>query len=171
MSGNSAKSLYMAKGGLLTAIGVILIYVSGIIPVNKAYLLAIASFIIPLSILITDIKNTFVVYICTSILSILLCGVKFTVITYILFFGLYGFAKFYIEKINKIVLEIILKLLFSNACAAILFLIYKLFFPGLFNLRFSLYLIIIGLQIAFILYDYVLTLIINFMDKRLSKKV
>ncbi|WP_446898343.1 hypothetical protein ACSVC9_15770 [Clostridium sp. LBM24168] len=170
MSSNSTKSLYMAKGGLLTAVGVILVYISGIIPINKTYLLAIASFIIPLSILITDVKNALVVYICTSILSILLCGVKFTVIAYILFFGLYGFAKFYIEKINKIVLEIILKLIFLNACTALLFLIYSLFFPGLFDFRFPLYMIIIGLQIAFLLYDYLLTLIINFMDRKLIRK-
>lgn len=171
MSSNSTKSLYMAKGGLLTAVGVILVYTSGIIPVNKAFLLAIASFIIPLSILMTDIKNTLVVYICTSVLSIILCGFKFTVIAYILFFGLYGFIKFYIEKIDKILLEIILKLIFLNACAALLFLIYSLFFPGLFNFRFSLYLIVIGLQIVFLLYDYVLTLIIGFINRKFLKKV
>lgn len=171
MSNNSVtKSLYMAKGGLLTAVSVILVYISGIIPINKTYLLAIASFIIPLSILITDVKNATAVYISTCILSFLLCGIKFTVIAYVLFFGLYGFVKFYIEKIKKLIVEIILKLIFLNACMALLFLIYSLFFPGLFSIRLPIHWIIVIMQIAFLLYDYLLTLIINFIDRKLYKK-
>lgn len=168
MDNKSIKSKYMATGGLLTGVGVILVYLSGVIPVNKMYILAVASFIIPLSILTTDFKNTVMIYISTSVLSFLICGIKFTVIAYILFFGLYGLFKFYIEKIRKLFIEIILKLAFFNICTLILFYIYKLFFPGLFNIRFKIYFVIIALQIIFLLYDYLLTLIISFIHKKLN---
>ncbi|MBA5851378.1 hypothetical protein H2684_08670 [Clostridium sp. cel8] len=169
MSNDSSKAMYMAKGGILTAIGVLLIYLSRIMPVNKAYILALASFIIPLSIVITDVKNSIVVYISTSILSFLICGLDITVIAYVLFFGSYGFVKLYTEKLHKLVIEIILKLVFVNICAAIMLLIYNLFFPGLFNFKFAIYWIMILLQISFILYDYLITLIINFANKRIGK--
>lgn len=170
MSSNSNRTQYIAKGGLFTAVGIILVYISGIIPINKTCLLAAASFIIPLSIITTNVRNTLAVYVATSLLSLLLCGIKMTVLAYILFFGLYGIVKFYIEKIQKIIVEIILKLAFLNICTVILLLIYRLFFPGIFNFRFSMHWIILGLQIVFLLYDYLLTLIINFINKRLYRK-
>ncbi|MBP2032421.1 hypothetical protein J2Z42_001086 [Clostridium algifaecis] len=169
MDNNLNKSKYMATGGLLTGVGIILVYLSGIVPVNKMYILAVASFIIPLSILTTNLKNTISLYISTSILSLLICGIKFTVIAYILFFGLYGLVKFYIERIRKLFIEIILKLAFFNICTITLLYIYKLFFPGLFNIKYNIYLVIIGLQIVFLIYDYLLTLIINFINRKLNK--
>lgn len=169
MSNMKNKSSNMAKGGILTAIGVILIYISGVIPINRLYLLMIASIMIPLSILITDVKNTIAVYAATSILSFLICGIRLTVIFYVLFFGIYGFVKLYIEKIHKTVVELILKLIFFNIFCAVMVLIYKLFFPSILNFRFSIYVTFILIEISFLSYDYLLTLIINVAAKKIHK--
>lgn len=171
MGRSNKNSSYMAKGGLLTALGVMFVYLSGIVPINKGYLLAIASCIIPLSVVMTNVKNSIVVYIATSMLSVLISGMRITVIAYILFFGLYGLAKYYIENLRKLPIEIILKLIFFNISLGVLFLVYKLFFPNLLKINMPFYLLIVAAQIAFILYDYILTLFIDYINKYLHKRM
>lgn len=168
MVNKSTKTSYLSKGGLFTAFGVICVYLSTILPVNKLYLLAIASCIIPLCVITTNIKNALITYAATSILSVLICGIKIQVIFYIVFFGLYGAVKYYIEKIRKIYIEYILKFVFFNAVLIFMFFIYKLFFPNLLKLNISIYLVFIGIQIVFLVYDYILTLFINAAHKKLK---
>ncbi|NMM61515.1 hypothetical protein HBE96_02125 [Clostridium sp. P21] len=168
MDSKNTKASFISKGGLLTAFGVICIYLSTVMPVNKLYLLAIASCIIPLSVVTTNIKNALIIYVSTCILSILICGIKVTVISYIIFFGLYGVLKYYIEKIRKMYIEILLKLAFFNMAMLSMFLIYKFFFPNVLNLNISIYLVIIGSQFVFLIYDYVLTLFIDIINRKLK---
>lgn len=168
MDSKNIKASYISKGGLFTAFGVICIYLSIILPVNKLYLLAIASCMIPLSVVTTNIKNALVVYAATSILSLLICGIKIQVLFYIIFFGLYGAIKYSIEKIRKIYIEFVLKLAFFNVTMFSMFFIYKFFFPNILKLNISIYLIIIGGQFAFLIYDYVLTLFINIVNRKLK---
>lgn len=169
MTSTRRKTVDIAKGGLFTAIGVILVYLSTIVPVNKAYLLAIASCIIPLSVITTSFKNAVVIYFATSLLSLVICGLRNTVVAYIIFFGLYGIVKYYIERIRKSYIEIILKLVFFNITLALLFLSYKLFFPNLLNIYIPLYILIIGAQIVFLIFDYVLTMFISYSNKYFIK--
>lgn len=167
MDNKNVKSSYISKGGLFTAFGVICVYLSTILPVNKLYLLAIASCMIPLSVVTTNINNALVVYAATSILSLLICGIKVQVLFYIIFFGLYGAIKYYIEKIRKIYIEFILKFAFFNIVMFFMFFIYRFFFPNILKLHISIYVIIIGGQFAFLIYDYVLTLFVNLVNKRI----
>ncbi len=169
MTKTQNKTSDITKGGLLTTLGVILIYLSGIVPINHAYLLALASFIIPLSVLVTSFKNAITIYAATSLLSLLICGFKITVLSYVIFFGLYGLIKYFVEELRKLPLEIILKLAFFNICLLVLFLLYSLFFPGLLKIKTSPYLIVLGAQIAFLIYDYLLTLFINYVNRYISK--
>lgn len=82
------RTLFMAKGGIITAIGVILIYLSNIIPGNKLFLLSIASCLIPVAVITTNLKNSFIIYFSTLILAFLMSGLTTAVIAYALFFGL-----------------------------------------------------------------------------------
>lgn len=163
-------SKFIARGGILTSIGVILLYLSTISPTSKVYILGVASCLIPLSVIITNIRNSFLVYIATSIISILMLGFKGSVIAYVLFFGLYGFIKYYIERLRNIPLEIILKLLYFNVSVGIIFYLYKLFFAGLLKINLPLYQVIIMLQFMFVIFDYALTLFIAYVTKLLAKQ-
>ncbi len=169
MDRNSIKASYISKGGLFTAFGVICVYLSTILPVNKVYLLSIASCIIPLSVITTNIKNALIVYAATSVLSLLICGIRIQIIFYIIFFGLYGAIKYFIEKHKNIYIEYILKFVFFNISMIFMFFVYKMFFPNILKINFPIYLIIIGIQIVFLIYDYVLTLFINEVTKKLIK--
>jgi len=163
------NSKYVARGGLYTALGVLFIYLSSVTPTSKLYILGIASCIIPLSIMTTKIQNSFFVYIATSLLSLLILGVRSNVLAYILFFGLYGFAKFYIERLRNIPIEIFLKLFFFNISIGITYLLYNIFFTGLYTVNIPVYAFILIRQVIFLVFDYALTVFINYISRRFLK--
>ncbi|NFS72370.1 hypothetical protein FDE90_12095 [Clostridium botulinum] len=166
------KSSNIAKGGVFTAISFLLIYLSTILPVNKLSLLATASAIIPIAIISTNAKNGFLVYLSTSILCSIVVGIsRISVIFYIVFFGLYGIIKYYIERLNKLYIEIILKFAFFNICLIVLLYIYKLFFQGITIINKYIYMYFTVAQIAFIVFDYVLTLFIFYINKHFIKNI
>jgi len=167
----STKTNYLAKGGIFTALSVLCIYLSSIIPTTKLYVLGIACCIIPIAILTTNVKNSLVVYGATSILSILLLGFRWNVFAYIILFGSYGFIKYYIERIHNVILEIPLKLLFFNICMVVFYFLYKLLFTDLLNLKISLVIVVIGLEVMFLISDYAITLFIAYANRRFIKHI
>lgn len=162
------KSSQIAKGGIFAALSLILLYLSSVLPTNKLFILGIASCIIPLSLITTGIKNTFIVYLAVSLLSLFIIPSKLISIAYILIFGAYGFVKYFIEKLRNIPLEFVLKLLYFNISSAIIIFIYKLVFLKIPNI--NIYLVILIMEVAFIVYDYALTTFIIYTNKNLLKK-
>ena len=162
------KSNHIAKGGIFAALSLILLYLSSIFPTNKIFILGLASCIIPLSIMVTGIKNTLVVYCAVSLLGLLIIPSKLISVSYILIFGSYSFVKYFVEKLRNIPLEIILKLLYFNLTSAIIVNLYKLVLLKTLNI--NIYLVILVMEIAFIVYDYALTTFISYANKNLLKR-
>lgn len=169
MNTNHSKASVIARGGMLTALGVLLIYLSSILPTSRMFLEGLTSCLILASIILMGTKNSIAVYAATAVLSFLVCGVRLATISYVLVFGLYGFAKYYIEGLDKIVLEYVLKLLYFNACLAVLFMISKLFMPNLFDIEAAIYIIAIAAQVVFLIYDYMLSAFATYFRKRYGK--
>lgn len=165
------NTLGIARGGIFVALSLMVIYLSTIIPVNKLFMLGMAAVIIPISIISTGIKNAIVVYISTSILSVLLLGIKGNVIGYILFFGLYGFVKLYIEKISNLFIEITLKLICFNISMYSIYLISKLFIVEIPTSSLPLPLLIFVIELIFLVGDYALSMVISYADIHFLKKI
>ncbi|KOF56934.1 MULTISPECIES: hypothetical protein [Clostridium] len=163
------KTKKLTRSSFYTALSVLIIYLSTIMPVGRLYLLAVACCIIPISILTTDIKHSLLVYVASSMLSILLLGVKINVFSYIIFFGIYGFVKLYIEKLRKLYIEVFLKLVFYNAAVLIIFMIYNALFINTSNIKLPIYLIVLISEPIFLLCDYVITLFIGYMNRHFIK--
>jgi hypothetical protein len=159
------KASNIAKGGLFTALTILFLYLSSIVPINRFYLLGLAACIIPLSILTTNVKNSILVYIASGLLS-LLFGFRGSAIAYIIFFGLYGFIKYYVEKLRRAPLEFVLKLAFFNICLYSTFFLYRLLSLGLPSINLPIYYVLIILQFIFIVYDYTLTMFISYANKK-----
>ncbi|MBU5592848.1 hypothetical protein KQI89_13930 [Clostridium sp. MSJ-4] len=162
------KSKNLAKSGILTALTLIILYIANIAPTSKLTLLTLASAIIPLGILSINVRYALGIYLASSILSLIL-GLKGVSITYILFFGIYGFIKYYIENLRKAPLEILVKLTFFNISLFINVYVFKFIFTSIPYIDLPYALIIIIIEISFIIFDYALTLIIIFMDKYIHR--
>ena len=96
---------------------------------------------------------------------------KISIVPYALFFGGYGIIKYYIEKLDRIILEYILKFLFFNACACIVLLAAGSLFKAEPIVAFSWWLLIIAGEIVFFIYDFVYTLFINYYRDKLRTKL
>lgn len=163
------KAKNITLGGILCAITILLLLGTSILPTSKLTLFAVTSAIIPLAIIRSTVRTAILVYLCSSIIGILILP-KTTLILYILFFGIYGIVKFYIEKINKISIEILLKLIFFNASLSITFITLNTLLFSYLNIKISI-LYIYGLgQILFFVFDYALTLLITYFIKKFGIK-
>ncbi|MBK1811198.1 hypothetical protein JHL18_11205 [Clostridium sp. YIM B02505] len=163
------KASHIAKGGLFVALTIIFLYLSGILPTNKLALVTLASIIIPISIMATSISSSVLVYIASSILALLLVN-KSIAFAYIIFFGSYGFIKYFVERINIIVIEYILKTLFFSLCFFVIYKFYNIFLLTNISNSFPLWQLILAAEAVFLIYDYALTVAISYYIKRFNKK-
>lgn len=168
----SAKNISI--GGILTALTILLLYLTLLIPTNTLTLLTLASFMVPIALIRCNLKTSILVYICSSLLSFLLLPFNIFLL-YLIFFGCYGIIKSLIEGLDKLPLEWVLKLVFFNTIFFISINVAReLLSPNVFdNLnrladkllpslpssRF-LFLWLVG-QLVFILFDYALTLLVD----------
>lgn len=160
------KASNIAQSGILVALTLAILYSASLLPISTLSILTIASCLIPVSIIRTSIKNTILVYLSCSILSFFFVPINIALL-YTSFFGIYGIIKYFIEKLNNLIYEIIIKLIIFNI---LLFLIYYFFsaFIG-FNPQIALWLLLIIAQAVFLIYDYALTIIISYFINRINK--
>lgn len=151
-------------GGISIALGVVILYLTNIMPISTISTLTVASCIIPIVIIRGNIKTSILVYLLTSIISFLILPLNHSIM-YILLFGIYGIIKYFIEKLNKLTLEIIIKLIFFNIVLAIGYFIFNVFVPNS-NFKFPIWIAIIAAQFVFLIYDYAMTLVITYYIKR-----
>jgi hypothetical protein len=168
---NSNFSRNIAFGGIFTALSILLIYLAATLPINKLIMLGLASCIIPLSIITTNVKNSLLVYFASSVLCLIIVPPTGTALSYIMLFGLYGFIKYFTEKLRNAPVEILLKLLFFNVSIFLTYSIYSTLFTDIIKINLPTIPLIIVLQFIFVIYDYVLTAFINYANKTLLNKL
>lgn len=157
----------IALGGVLLALALGTLLLAGFIPGIELTLYALSSIYVAILIEKTTPRVGFLFYAASLLLSLLLLPNKLVLIPYGFFFGLYGIVKFYIEKMRKQWLEILLKLLFFNISWGIAYLIFKNLFLGPIVLPdYAIELIYLGAQAFFLLYDAIYTLLIAYLNKR-----
>ena len=163
------NSKRITTNAFFIALTIVILYLNIILPISTISILTLASFIIPITLIRNSIKDAILVYISSSIISFFLIPLNISLM-YICFFGIYGIIKFFIEKLNKLYLEILLKLLFFNFMLILGFLLLKSFFP-VNIIKISIWLFIILSEIVFLFFDYALTLLISFYIQKLHKKI
>lgn len=153
--------------GILTALTVIILYSTSLIPISTLSVLTLASCLIPICIIRSNIKNAIFVYMTSTLLSFFIVPINI-VIFYGLFFGIYGIIKHFVERLRNLYLEIPIKLVTFN----IIFFIALMIFSHLLGdiiLKLPLWLLWIMAQPIFIIFDYALTLIISFYISRIHQ--
>lgn len=160
------KSSNIAQSGIIIALTLAILYSTSLIPISTLSILTLASCLIPIALIRTSLKSTILVYLASSILSFFLVPLNISIL-YALFFGVYGIIKFFIEKLNNVILEIILKLSVFNILLFIIYVIFKMFIG--FKINFSILLFVLAAQIIFLIYDYALTIVISYFYNRINK--
>lgn len=172
----NSKTTYITKGGIYVALSLVILYASVLVPFNTMFILLLASSIIPLSILTIGVKPTIIVYIAVSSISYFIIPTKSICIMYLLFFGSYGFIKYFIEGKKNKNLQVLLKFLFFNASAIIYLFLLKTLFATEVSITYNNNIVllitpIIVYEVAFFIYDYALTQIITYLSKKVIKNL
>jgi uncharacterized membrane protein len=158
----------VALNGILAAITVVFLFLAAVLPTSKLSFYALSSFIVAIIMVEYGTRAGVVFYILTSVLALLVVPDKIRVVPYIVFFGIYGIIKFHAEKINKIVLEYLLKIVYFNICVATWLMLFKeIFIPEGGELKFPLWVVVLALEAVFVLYDYVYSLFVQYYIKKL----
>lgn len=118
-------------------------------------------------------KPTFSVYAAVSILSLLIVPNKFTPICYVLLFGIYPIVKPYFDRTGK-VLSLIFKFAAFNAVYMIIYAVSVRFLllDDIAGIGSGMFFVTIGLgNLAFFIFDYLLTVIMKLYTLKLRKKL
>ncbi len=163
------KAKEITLSAVLTALTIVILYLNLILPISTISILTLASLLIPVALIRGSMKSAIFVYIASSIIGFFILPINI-IILYILFFGIYGIVKFYIEKINKLPLEIFIKIIFFNIILFLSFFVFKAFIPVEIT-KLPIWLFLIISQIVFLVFDYALTLLISFYLQRIHSKI
>jgi hypothetical protein len=166
-----SRSKKVALGGVLGTLCMICLYAAVYLPINRIFLYGVSSIFCGIILMETGAKWSWTFYIATSALALLIIPNKIGVIPYILFFGLYGIIKYYIEKLKILALELVLKgtyFLLSAVCIAAI--IKDLFLGNVYS-KFPLWMLGIAGVVIFYLYDYVYSRFIGYYVTRLKKRI
>lgn len=162
------KSSQVALGGMIAALCVLLMMMTGILPFLSYAVPAAAGFLMVVMVIECGTKWAVVVYIAVSILSLLIAPDKTAAFIFIFFLGFYPIAKGALEKLPSRILEWAVKLVLFNVCivAAYLLMIYVLKMPDVMTEmgEFGKYTGVITLgagNLVFVVFDIALTRIIS----------
>ena len=166
-----SNTFKIALGGLCLALAVIFMFGAAFVPGIDMTLFAISSLFTVIMILETGIGGGLLLYAGASILGLILVPAKLALIPYICFFGYYGVLKFYIEKIKSCAVQISLKLISFAALLCLGLLAFRSVLAAAVDLPdFPVAILIIGGMLLLLLYDYILTFLINFYRRRFGGK-
>ena len=154
----------MAYSGILLGLNIVLLLISNLISINTMFFMGLASLIISVIVMEYGVNTGVVFYIASIILSFVVMPNKSQWLLYTLTFGIYGLVKYFIEKGRPIYIEVILKLIFANLVAVILYLILKNIVIIPINI-----ITIIVYQVAFLVYDYVYSLFIEYYNEKIKR--
>jgi hypothetical protein len=165
------KSSAIAISGILAALCLTLLYLKSISPVMDLSIYFIISLFPAIVLIETDHKYSWLFFAVTSILSLVLPINKIELLYYYTFFGFYGIIKFYLEKRIKIIPCYIIKISFFIIILLLNYLVAASFIPVGAAELFSLPVLILVATPLFILYDYIYTLVINYYENNIRRRL
>lgn len=166
----SKSASRVATGGVFAALSLLLLYGATLLPSGRIGMVAVAGLVPAAGVISGGLGAGFLCYGATALLGLLLLPDKGCALLYALFFGLYPMVKYAVERLRKLPVELLLKLVFFNLILVIfLFGFSALLFPLLPELmRTPLPLFGIG-NVVFLVYDYGFSKLITYYASRIRK--
>ena len=166
----------IAVSSIIMALSVVCLFVGSIWPVKIAMCL-MASALTTIAVIECGHKYAWLTFFGAAIISFLVIPKKFIVYFYIFFLGYYPIIKLYIERINRLFPEWIIKLILFNIGLIIAyFSLNRFLLPSLdrelvmFVFKYLAALIATS-EVIFVVYDLGLSYIINFYNQRLRRNI
>lgn len=166
---NASKVAYPA---ILGAISLIFIYLASVVPTGNWGFVAIAGLFPAAAVISVGLKAGFLCWAGASILAFLLLPGKFCALLYAALFGLYPMVKSLIERLRRMGLEYLLKLLFFNAVFTLIYLLMGAAVLDSLSQQLSVvWLLYLVGNIVFLIYDFGFSKLIGFYIARIGRAV
>ena len=166
MRKNKERSFKAAFGGIIAALSIVLMFLTGVIPTLTYAIPAICGAL--LMTIVIEISSGFagLVYVAVSILSLLVVADKEAAVMYAAFFGYYPIIKSFIEKKTNNALSWVIKyVIFNISMIASYFVVSKVFmitFDDIDSLgKWAMPLLLLLGNIVFAIYDIALTRLVT----------
>lgn len=163
---------------IMTALALVCLFGSAYLPTGRIALLAITSMCILVTVSQCGTRYGWMQYAATSILALLLIPFKFQVLLFIALLGYYPMVKLHIERLDKIWIEWIVKILFFTTLLIIAYFVVKyilvqhISFGAVFDVIMThLLLVIIIAEVVFIIYDYLLSFFAKFYNENIRDRI
>lgn len=161
------KTFKIALGGICLALAVIFMFGASFVPGIELTLYLISSLFTAIMIIETGVGGGALVFGGASLLGLVLIPNKLALIPYVFCYGYYAILKFYIEKIKSGILQITVKVIYFAAIISIGLLGFKaVLASGIHIPDYPVWVLIIAGTAMMILYDFVLTFLINWYMRR-----
>ncbi len=159
----------ISYASILTALTVVCLYGSVFLPTGKIALLAITSLCVLVTQAECGTRYALIQYFASAIIGALLVPFKLQIILFIVLVGYYPIVKSYIERIDKLWLEWIVKIFFFTSLLILAYFFIKYFLLGyiefgtIFNFIFSnLAIVFVLAELIFVIYDYLLSFMASY---------
>ena len=155
---------------MLSALGVVLLYVGSLIEVVDIAMSVIASLACVFAVIEYGKSSPWLVFGVTAVLSLILLPNKSPAVMYTFFFGFYPILKEKFEKMRTVVSWVLKEVVFHIALVLIFIALkYILIMP---DMLLSMYVILlIGCELVFVLYDIALTRLISMYVYKIRKRL
>lgn len=166
------KTYYIAVGGLASALSMVILFLTGIVPASEIALPAIAGILLIPVVIEAGPRWALLIFVSVSLLAFFFCPNKSAALFYIVFFGHYPIVKRYIEMLPTKLLRWVLKYAVFDVCvgAALAFTFWLGGLPKEFNSTAYIVFSIVIFNITFLIYDFALTRMIVFYFYKIRKK-
>ncbi len=153
----------------MAALSVVVLYIASILPTLKLTVCLVASAIVCITMIKYGARGAVVLYLATSVVSLIISPDKTVALGYLLFFGNYPIIKAFVENMHNLKAEWIIKIILFISYVTIAFLMIMLFFSNAFVFPYSKIFVFVVAVVAAIIYDIALSLFISEISKRFSK--
>ena len=157
-----SSSSHVAFGGIFTALSVLFLLLSCVIPFGRLVFVFLTSAVVGVAVNMFDKRLAFFVYAATSLLSIFVVPDKSYAALYVIVVGNYPLVKPLLEKIYSVPVCFALKLVCFNVYMVLCYIIAVKLLSISFDLQYSIFILWALMLAAFYVYDYAYSL---FMQK------
>ena len=162
----------MALVGVLAALSLVLLLLAAVSPSGRMGIVAVAGLVNAAAVISGGLHAGLLCWAVAGILGLILSPDKGNVLLYLVFFGLYPMVKSLIEQLRKAPLEWLCKLAFFNVVLTFCwFVLRDVLLAGLPAVFEQLWVLYVGVNVVFLIYDYGFSKLVMFYAARIDKAI
>ena len=142
---------------MFAALTLLTVYLANVLPALRITFYFVSSVFIMGTMMERKTAGAFISFIAVLLIGFLIVPVKLGMLPYLFFFGHYGIFKFYVDGSRQRAGALVMKLVYFNICAALMYFFTDGWLTALFPIQIPWWGLLIAGEFIFLLYDWLFT--------------